>query len=69
MDVEDYPGSVREAFRVLRSGGELLMSIPHPCFSAPVSGSQHDADGQRSHFAGCGYVRASARLRIAIWPP
>jgi 2-polyprenyl-3-methyl-5-hydroxy-6-metoxy-1,4-benzoquinol methylase len=51
MDVEDYVGSVREAFRVLCSGGELLMSITHPCFSAPVSGWQHDAGGQRSHFA------------------
>src|SRR5438093_10266803 len=25
MDVEDYAGAMREAFRVLRSGGELLM--------------------------------------------
>ena len=37
MDVEDYDGTVREIHRVLRPDGELLMSITHPCFSAPVS--------------------------------
>lgn len=37
MDVEDYRGAIAEAYRVLRSDGELLMSIIHPCFSAPVS--------------------------------
>jgi 2-polyprenyl-3-methyl-5-hydroxy-6-metoxy-1,4-benzoquinol methylase len=40
MDVEDYPSSVHEVNRVLVPGGELLMSITHPCFTAPVrSGS------------------------------
>jgi SAM-dependent methyltransferase len=37
MDVEDYAGAIAEAHRVLRGGGELVMSITHPCFSAPVS--------------------------------
>ena len=32
MDVEDYPGAVREIRRVLSNGGSLLMSITHPCF-------------------------------------
>jgi ubiquinone/menaquinone biosynthesis C-methylase UbiE len=32
MDVEDYDGAVREVFRVAKPGGELLMSITHPCF-------------------------------------
>jgi ubiquinone/menaquinone biosynthesis C-methylase UbiE len=50
MDVEDYDGSVREALRVLRGRGELVMSITHPCFSAPVSGWHHDATGRRIHF-------------------
>src|SRR5262249_6482962 len=30
MDVEDYPGAVREIRRVLCNGGSLLMSITHP---------------------------------------
>jgi 2-polyprenyl-3-methyl-5-hydroxy-6-metoxy-1,4-benzoquinol methylase len=37
MNVEDYVGAVREAYRVLAPGGEIAMSITHPCFSAPVS--------------------------------
>ena len=37
MYVEDYAGAIREVHRVLRAGGELVMSITHPCFSAPVS--------------------------------
>jgi len=37
MDVEDYPGAIREVHRTLRPGGELMMSITHPCFSAPLS--------------------------------
>src|SRR4249920_3901216 len=36
MNVEDYPGAMREAHRVLAPGGDLCMSITHPCFSAPV---------------------------------
>src|SRR6476661_8345470 len=34
MDVEDYAGAVREIRRVLCSGGSLVMSITHPCFTA-----------------------------------
>jgi 2-polyprenyl-3-methyl-5-hydroxy-6-metoxy-1,4-benzoquinol methylase len=33
MDVADYAGAVREAHRVLRPSGELVMSISHPCFT------------------------------------
>ncbi|PWT94539.1 MAG: class I SAM-dependent methyltransferase [Blastocatellia bacterium] len=42
MDVEDYPGAVRETHRVLAPGGSLVMSILHPCFSAPVSQWERD---------------------------
>jgi ubiquinone/menaquinone biosynthesis C-methylase UbiE len=37
MDVENYEGAIREVCRVLSGGGELVMSITHPCFSAPLS--------------------------------
>ena len=37
MNVEDYPGAICEAHRVLAAGGALCISITHPCFSAPVS--------------------------------
>jgi ubiquinone/menaquinone biosynthesis C-methylase UbiE len=46
MDVEDYNGAIAEVGRVLRSGGELAMSITHPCFSAPVSRWTRDAAGE-----------------------
>ena len=51
MDVEDYAGAVREAHRVLRTGGELVMSITHPCFSTPVSHWIRSPDGSLDVFA------------------
>ena len=62
MDVEDYRGSIREVQRVLRRGGELVMSITHPCFSAPLSEWIRDADGSLRVFAVDRYFE-----RIA-WP-
>ena len=32
MDGPNFDGAVREIFRVLRPGGELIFSITHPCF-------------------------------------
>lgn len=49
MDVEDYDGAIREVHRVLRPAGELLMSITHPCFSAPVSKWIRNAAGDLDH--------------------
>ena len=51
MDVEDYPGAVGEAHRVLRAGGELAMSITHPCFSTPASHWIRSSDGSLVTFA------------------
>jgi ubiquinone/menaquinone biosynthesis C-methylase UbiE len=51
MNVEDYPGAVREAHRVLAPGGALCMSITHPCFSAPVSDWIGGKGRARQHFA------------------
>lgn len=51
MDVEDYGGAVAEAHRILRSAGELLMSITHPCFTPPVSEWIRDDHGRGKFFA------------------
>lgn len=50
MDVEDYNSSIAEAFRVLRPGGTLLMSITHPCFTAPVSEWVRDEERNGMYF-------------------
>ena len=35
MDIEDASGTIREAGRVLRSGGRLVATLSHPCFDVP----------------------------------
>jgi ubiquinone/menaquinone biosynthesis C-methylase UbiE len=32
MDGPEYPGAVREIYRVLKPGGNLFFNISHPCF-------------------------------------
>ena len=51
MDVEDYPAAVAETYRVIRPGGELLMSITHPCFTPPLSQWIKDESGNARFFA------------------
>ena len=51
MDVEDYAGAIAETRRVLIANGELVMSITHPCFSAPVSHWVRDESRGLQHFA------------------
>ena len=51
MNVEDYPGAIREAHRVLAPGGAISMSITHPCFSAPVSDWVGGKGRRARHFA------------------
>ena len=51
MNVEDYAGAIREAYRVLAPGGGLCMSITHPCFSAPVSDWVRGKGRHPQHFA------------------
>jgi 2-polyprenyl-3-methyl-5-hydroxy-6-metoxy-1,4-benzoquinol methylase len=51
MNVEDYPGTLREAHRVLAPGGSLCMSTTHPCFSAPVSDWVGGKGKRAQHFA------------------
>ena len=51
MDVEDYEGAVAEIYRVLRTGGEFLMSITHPCFTGRGSRWWRNEDGVADHYA------------------
>jgi ubiquinone/menaquinone biosynthesis C-methylase UbiE len=60
MDVEDYEGAIGEAHRVLIHGGELVMSITHPCFSAPVSHWIRTDAGTLDHFAVDRYLDRTA---------
>lgn len=32
MDCEDFDGTLREAYRVMKKGGKLFASVLHPCF-------------------------------------
>lgn len=60
MDVEDYSGAVAEIYRVLRKGGELFMSITHPCFTGRGSRWRRDADGALDHYAIDNYMSGEA---------
>jgi len=51
MDIEDYGRAIDEVWRVLAPGGQLLMSISHPCFSTPDSGWVRSEAGEKKHFA------------------
>ena len=66
MNVEDYVGAVREAYRVLVPGGAIALSITHPCFSAPVSDWVGGKGRRARHFAVDRYFERIAWLdRIA----
>lgn len=45
MDVPNYEGAVKEVFRVLRPGGELVFSVTHPCFMTRGFGWIEDEQG------------------------
>ena len=60
MDVEDYDASVQEIARVLVPGGRLLMSITHPCFTAPVSEWARGPQRELLHFMVDRYLERAA---------
>jgi hypothetical protein len=62
MDVEDYGRAISEAFRVIKHGGELLMSITHPCFTMRAAAWTRDDAGQPGVLAVDGYFDR------AVWP-
>lgn len=46
MDVEDMTGTLREIHRVLKPGGEVFISVLHPCFKPPVEHKWFREDNQ-----------------------
>lgn len=60
MDVEDYKSTVAEIYRVLKKGGELLMSITHPCFTGRDSRWRRNEDGVIDHYAVDNYMNREA---------
>ncbi len=50
VDLADYVSAIREAFRVLRTDGRFVLSVPHPCFLTPDCGWERDADGRKLHW-------------------
>jgi len=57
LDLDDFPGAVREIGRILRPGGHLRMAVVHPFISAQDEQTMHSAS-----FTG----RACARGRLAM---
>jgi SAM-dependent methyltransferase len=45
MDGPDFPGAMREAHRVLKTGGALSFSVLHPCFTTPAMKWLRDDEG------------------------
>ncbi len=73
MDGPDFPGAMREAYRLLRPGGFLAFSILHPCFITPGLRWEKDAQGHGTelhvsrYFEGHSFVEEwhfAARARI-----
>jgi SAM-dependent methyltransferase len=57
MDGPDFGGASREIFRVLRSPGELIFSITHPCFMTRGYGWVEDENGYATELTVADYFR------------
>lgn len=46
MDGPNFPAAMKEAYRILRSGGLISFSVLHPCFITPATKWVRDEDGR-----------------------
>jgi SAM-dependent methyltransferase len=67
MDVPDFAGALREAYRVLRPGGFLQFSILHPCFKTPQRRVLRDPDRNVLGIEIGGYFDTSPRTERWIF--
>ena len=47
MNIPDYRSAIKEAYRVLKYGGFLQLSITHPCFWSLQMDWSHDEEGKK----------------------
>jgi SAM-dependent methyltransferase len=65
MDSPNFEGAAQEIFRVLRSEGELIFSITHPCFNTKGHEWIHDKQGNCIKLAVSDYF--DDRPRVEHW--
>ncbi len=72
-DLDDFPGTVGEVFRVLRPGGRYVAVCLHPCFDGNYAQRQPDGTivqhpGYReTGYAGPGHFSSSIRGKVGAW--
>lgn len=62
MDIENLPGTITEAARVIQLGGRFVFSIMHPCFLVLDNDMHPVAGGQQGLPEGCTYFDEGSRL-------
>ena len=50
QDLENYKAAIKEMYRLLKSGGNFVFSILHPCFVTPDSGWEKSEDGEKLYW-------------------
>ncbi len=49
MDTPDFPDVLASACRILKIGGQLIVTLTHPCFQSPYSETMQDEAGVYRH--------------------